>query len=155
MLLNVEEFPHNDIKCSAKKKILSKKESIYAHNLMLYLLIIFIAILMIVSYFHFKRIIQKNKSIKHSEPVTASVIVAKPFSIALQNRWAHFFKSKKYYAKEFRKASKLAVIKMQKTANDAHLIVNARVQTSVLRSSNPLEADRICAVAYGTAITYY
>ena len=100
-------------------------------------------------------VIQKNKSIKHSEPVTASVIVAQPFSIALQNRWAHFFKSKKYYAKEFRKASKLAVIKMQKTANDAHLIVNARVQTSVLRSSNPLEADRICAVAYGTAITYY
>ena len=66
MLLNVEEFPHNDIKCSAKKKILSKKESIYAHNLMLYLLIIFIAILMIVSYFHFKRIIQKNKSIENS-----------------------------------------------------------------------------------------
>lgn len=100
-------------------------------------------------------IIKKNKSIKHSEPVTASVIVAQPFSTVLQNRWAHFFKSKKYYAKEFRRASKLAVIKMQKTANDAHLIVNARVQTSVLRSNNPLEADRICAVAYGTAITYY
>lgn len=99
--------------------------------------------------------IQKNKSIKHSEPVTASVIVSQPYSVALQNRWAHFFKSKKYYAKEFRKASKLAVIKMQKTALDAHLIANTRVQTSVLRSNNPLEADRICAVAYGTAITYY
>lgn len=99
--------------------------------------------------------IQKNKSIKHSEPVTASVIVSQPYSVALQNRWVHFFKSKKYYAKEFRKASKLAVIKMQRTANDAHLIANTRVQTSVLRSNNPLEADRICAVAYGTAITYY
>ncbi len=99
--------------------------------------------------------LQKNKSIKNSEPVTASVIVAQPFSIALQNRWVHFFKSKKYYSKEFKRVSKLAVIKMQKTANDAHLIVNARVQTSVLRSNNPLEADRICAVAYGTAITYY
>ena len=100
-------------------------------------------------------VIQNNKAIKYSEPVTASVIVEQPLSVALQNRWAHFFKSKKYYEKEFKKASKLAVIKMKRTANDAHLIVNTRVQTSVIRSDNILESDKICAVAYGVAITYY
>jgi uncharacterized protein YbjQ (UPF0145 family) len=100
-------------------------------------------------------VVEKNKSIKYTEPVTASVIVSQPLSNVLKNRWAHFFHSKKYYKKEFNKASKLAVIKMQKTATDAHLIVNTRVQTSVLRSGNILEADKICAVAYGTAITYY
>ena len=99
--------------------------------------------------------IQNRRAIKHLEPVTASVIVEQPLATALQNRWVHFFKSKKYYAKEFKKASKLAVIKMKRTANDAHLIVNTRVQTSVIRSDNILESDKICAVAYGTAITYY
>ena len=96
-----------------------------------------------------------SRVIKSSEKVTASVIVDPSLKIALQNRWVHFFKSKKYYAKEFKRAAKLAVIKMKQTANDAHLIVNTRVQTSVIRSENPLEPDRICAVAYGTAITYY
>lgn len=96
-----------------------------------------------------------EKAIKYSEPVTASVIVDQSLKTALQNRWMHFFKSKKYYAKEFKRASKLAVIKMKHSANDAHLIVNTRVQTTVIRSDNILEPDKICAVAYGTAITYY
>lgn len=95
------------------------------------------------------------RAIKFSEPVTASVIVDSSLKTALQNRWMRFFKSKKYYAKEFKRASKLAVIKMKHTANDAHLIVNTRIQTSVIRSDNILEPDKICAVAYGTAITYY
>ncbi|MCR5261647.1 MAG: hypothetical protein K6C94_07390 [Candidatus Gastranaerophilales bacterium] len=94
-------------------------------------------------------------TIKYSQPVTASVIVEQPLKTVLQNRWAHFFKSKKYYAKEFKRASKLAIIKMKHSANDAHLIVNTRVQTSVIRSEKLLEPDKICAVAYGTAITYY
>lgn len=98
---------------------------------------------------------QDNSTIKSSEKVTASVIVSQPISNVLKNRWAHFFKSKKYYEKEFKKASKLAVIKMKNSVTDAHLIINTRVQTSVIRSSNPLEPDKICAVAYGTAITYY
>lgn len=98
---------------------------------------------------------QQNSTIKSSERVTASVIVSQPISKVLKNRWAHFFKSKKYYEKEFKKVSKLAVIKMKNSATDAHLIVNTRVQTSVIRSGNPLEPDKICAVAYGTAITYY
>lgn len=66
MLLNIEQLTHNDIKCAERKKILSKKESTYAYNLMLYILMLFIAILFIVSYFHFTRIIQKNKSIEDS-----------------------------------------------------------------------------------------
>lgn len=99
--------------------------------------------------------ITKNKSIKRKMPVTASVIVEQPLSKVLKSRWMKFFKSKKYYDKEFKKASKLAVIKMKKVANDAHLIVNTRVQTSVIRSNNILEPEKICAVAYGEAITYY
>jgi len=95
------------------------------------------------------------RAIKFSEPVTASVIVEQPLKTVLQNRWMQFFKSKKYYSKEFKRASKLAIIKMKHTANDAHLIVNTRVQTSVIRSDNLLKPDKICAVAYGTAITYY
>lgn len=66
MLLNIEQLTHNDIKCAERKKILSKKESTYAYNLMLYILMLFIAILFIVSYFHFRRIIQKNRSIEDS-----------------------------------------------------------------------------------------
>lgn len=66
MLLNIEQLTHNDIKCAERKKILSKKESTYAYNLMLYILMLFIAILFIVSYFHFTRIIQKNKNIEDS-----------------------------------------------------------------------------------------
>lgn len=96
-----------------------------------------------------------DAAIKKSKRVTASVIVEQPMDKVLKNRWAHFFKSKKYYEKEFKKASKMAVIKMKNTATDAHLIVNTRVQTSVIRSNNPLEPEKICAVAYGTAITYY
>ena len=100
-------------------------------------------------------VIQKNRSIKHTEPVTASVIVQQSMSKVLKNSWAHFFKSKKYYQKEFKDASKMAVLKMKNSAMDAHLIVNTRVQTSVIRSGRLLEADKICAVASGTAITYY
>ena len=99
--------------------------------------------------------IQQNDTIKSTEPVTASVIVQQSMSKVLKNSWAHFFKSKKYYQKEFKDASKLAVLKMKKSAMDAHLIVNTRVQTSVIRSGRLLEADKICAVASGTAITYY
>ncbi|MBQ2645474.1 heavy metal-binding domain-containing protein [bacterium] len=99
-------------------------------------------------------VINKN-AIKYSEPVTASVILNQDLKTVLQNRWMHFFKSKKYYEKEIKKASKLAVIKMKYNANHAHLIVNTRVQTSIIHSNNILEPDKICAVAYGTAITYY
>lgn len=99
--------------------------------------------------------LKENKSIKSEMPVTASVIVEQPLSHVLQSRWMKLFKSKKYYDKEFKQASKLAVIKMKKVANDAHLIVNTRVQTSVIRSGNILESEKICAVAYGVAITYY
>ncbi len=99
--------------------------------------------------------IQQNDTIKSTEPVTASVIVQQSMSKVLKNSWAHFFKSKKYYQKEFKDASKMAVLKMKNSAMDAHLIVNTRVQTSVIRSGRLLEADKICAVASGTAITYY
>lgn len=100
-------------------------------------------------------VIEKDKSIKNKMPVTASVVVEQPLSKVLKSRWMKFFKSKKYYDKEFKKASKLAVIKMKRVANDAHLIVNTKVQTSVIRSNNILEPEKICAVAYGEAITYY
>ena len=41
------------------------------------------------------------RGIKSSEKVTASVILDPSLKTALQNRWVHFFKSKKYYQKEF------------------------------------------------------
>ncbi len=94
-------------------------------------------------------------TVKDYKKVTASVIVSQPISKVIKNRWVQFFNNKKYYEKELKRASKLAVIKMKNTAMEAHLIVNTRVQTSIIRSGKLLEPDKICAIAYGTAITYY
>ena len=97
----------------------------------------------------------KNDSIKYSESVTGSAIIEQPLKNILQSKWDKFFNSKNVYKKQMRKAAKQAVFNMKRSAKHANLIVNTRVQTSVIKSPNLLEPDKICAVAYGVAITYY
>jgi len=99
--------------------------------------------------------IRHNKAIKYTENVTGTAIIEQPLKNALQSKWAQFFKSKNAYKKDLRKVSKQAVFNMKQSARHAHLIVNTRVQTSVIKSQNLLEPDKVCAVAYGVAITYY
>ena len=99
--------------------------------------------------------INNNRAIKYTESVTGTAIIRQPLKNALQTKWAQFFKSKNAYKKDMRRVSKQAVINMKKSAKHAHLIVNTRVQTSVIKSQNILEPDKVCAVAYGVAITYY
>ena len=97
----------------------------------------------------------KNDSIKYSESVTGSAIIEQPLRSVLQAKWDRFFNNKNPYKKQMRKAAKQAVFNMKRSAQHANLIVNTRVQTTVIKSPNMLEPDKICAVAYGVAITYY
>lgn len=99
--------------------------------------------------------ITKNRAIKYTESVTGTAIIEQPLKNALQTKWAQFFRSKNAYKKDIKKVSKQAVFNMKQSARHAHLIVNTRVQTSVIKSQNILEPDKVCAVAYGVAITYY
>ena len=99
--------------------------------------------------------ITNNRAIKYTENVTGTAILEQPLRNALQKRWAQFFKNKNDYKKNMRRVSKQAVINMKRSAKHAHLIVNTRVQTSVIKSPNILEPDKLCAVAYGVAVTYY
>ena len=99
--------------------------------------------------------IKTNRAIKHTEAVTGTAVIEQPLKNVLQTKWAQFFKSKDAYKKELKKVSKQAVFNMKESAKHAHLIVNTRVQTSVIKSHNVLEPDKVCAVAYGVAITYY
>ena len=96
----------------------------------------------------------KNNSIKYSESVTGSAIMEQPLRSALMAKWDTFFNNNPY-KKQMRKVAKQAVFNMKRSAKHANLIVNTRVQTSVIKSPNLLEPDKICAVAYGVAITYY
>jgi len=99
--------------------------------------------------------INNNRAIKYTEAVTGTAIIEQPLKNVLQAKWAQFFKNKNAYKKDLNRVSKQALFNMKQSAKHAHLIVNTRVQTSVIKSQNLLEPDKVCAVAYGVAITYY
>lgn len=100
-------------------------------------------------------LICKNSKIKKMELVTGCAVIGSDYFKDFVSGFKTFFGGRMTsYESVIDRARREAVLRMRESALGANLIINMKLETTVLNDSVQNEPAQVAVLAYGTAITY-